>query len=151
LLYEVSNFSDNSVAVNLEIRRDKTLVDVIPLNLKPSESRLGVLMKTSPEGGLITGTLQDSTSGDAWKDALSIDNSVASQLADRSVVNVTLVTSGNWFLQQALSANPLVRLTVVDSKSPLPTSSNGDSVIVIDSTIPPDWSSETWPTEKNSG
>lgn len=142
LLYEVSNFSDSSINLNLEVRRDNILIDVLPLNLKPAESRRDVLTKTSTEGGLITGTLRASGQDEKWTDALAIDNQATSLLANRPIIDVTLATNGNWFLQQALRANPLVRLTVVKNDSLLQTAKSTTSIVVFDSIAPQSWPPE---------
>ena len=142
LLYEISNFSDSAVAVNLEVQRDGNLVDVLPFKLKPAESRRAVLTKTSPEGGVLIGTLRNSDNNSKWSDSLAIDNQATSMLADRPNINVTLVTKGNWFLQQALNANPLVRLTVIEPARFTSNQTSTDRIVVFDADVPPMWPPE---------
>lgn len=144
LLYEVCNFSNSSIEVNLEIRRNNSLIDVLPLNLKPLERRRDVLTKTSTEGGLIVGTLQPISENEPWTDGLSTDNQAISQLAERPMIDVTLVTSGNWFLQQALNANPLVRLSVAREDSLSRGTRNPDGIVIFDGVVP-----ESWPPEQS--
>lgn len=139
LLYEVSNFTDSKVSVNLEIRRNETLIDVLPLTLQPEESRRAILTKTSSEGGSIFGKLQATDINTAWTDGFAIDNQATSQLASRPIIDVTLVTSGNWFLQQALNANPLVRLTVVKTYPPPQSNNSSNPIVIFDSVVPASW------------
>ena len=142
LLYEVSNFSESNTTVHLEIQQDNTLLDVLPLNLKPGQSIRNVVTKTSAKGGLITGTLKTVSQSHDWADALAIDNQATSLLAARPMLDVTLVTSGNWFLQQALAAHPLVRLTVIKPSQQQAAAQLVNSIFVFDSTVPQTWLSQ---------
>lgn len=139
LLYEVSNFTNSSIEANIEIHRNDVLIDVLPVNLKPNESKRDVLTKTSTEGGLVTGTLKTADGDAKWKDALATDDQATSQLSERPVIDVTLVTSGNWFLQQALNANPLVRLSVVSDTTSVKAVDGQVPIVVFDSIVPPSW------------
>ncbi|MEP3480124.1 MAG: VWA domain-containing protein [Fuerstiella sp.] len=142
LLYEISNFSDSPVAVNLEVQRDGNLIDVLPFKLKPAESRRAVLTKTSREGGLLTGTLRSADNNGQWSDSLAIDDQATSMLANRPNIDVTLVTKGNWFLQQALNANPLVRLTVIEPTRFINSQASTNGIVVFDGDTPPMWPPE---------
>lgn len=137
LYYEVSNFGDDPVEVNLELRQEETLIDILPLQLDPGQSDRGVLSRTSTEGGLVAGRLRATDLKNEWSDALSIDDAAMTSVSGRPRIGVTLVTSGNWFLQQVLSANPLIRLNVVEEYDAAQTDTAG--IVVFDSVVPEAW------------
>ena len=131
VLASVFNASKKPVKCRLTISLDDRVADVLPLKLAPGERWSKALEKTSLEGGVLVGKLtefeantddvseveNDGGADDAaavFVDGLSTDNTAWAILPARKILSVTLVTSGNLFLQKVLEANPLVRVNVVE-------------------------------------
>lgn len=139
LYFEVSNFSGSQQDLNLEIRLNDTLIDILPLHLTSGQSQQRIVSKSSSDGGLITARLRASDLKDTWTDGLALDDSATTSLSARSPYDVTLVTSGNWFLQQVLAANPLVQLTVISPADFATSAKREGSIVVFDGRIPESW------------
>src|SRR5262249_50222711 len=104
ILVEVQNASADATACRLELDLDDAVVDVVPLALKPEEVWTHVFENTSAEGGVLSARLDHD-------DVLANDNRAWALLPRRELLNVTLVTEGNLFLEKVFEANPLVKLT----------------------------------------
>ena len=115
ILVEVANFSDEAVAVRLELDLDDDPIDVVPLNLAPGEKNVQVFEKTSADGGRLRATIDRA-------DGLPADNTAWAILPRRARQKVSLVTPGNLFLEKVFEAIPLVDLQVIkvapDAKAP---------------------------------
>ena len=126
VLIEVSNFSNAATECSLDLTFNDELLDVLPLKLEPGEVWVKVFEKTSTGGGLLTGLLQTD-------DGFTPDNSASAILPERLRIPVTLVTSGNWFLQRVLQANDVVDLTVTDK---VPETLPAGGVLVLHQNVP---------------
>jgi hypothetical protein len=104
-LVEVTSFSLEPRQCRLTLQLDGQPLDVLPIRLPPRQSVVRVLSYASAAGGLLSATLD-------IDDALMSDNRAVAWLVPRSPRPVTLVTEGNWYLQQVLTAIPLVDLQV---------------------------------------
>ncbi|MEQ9407513.1 MAG: BatA and WFA domain-containing protein [Fuerstiella sp.] len=113
VLLEVRNFSDAAAECSLDFKLNNQLQDVIPLRLAAEETLTQVFEKTSLSGGVLTATLVSEQRGTS--NSLAVDDTAVAILPPRPRIPVTLVTDGQWFLQRALEANPMVDLTVTDS------------------------------------
>jgi hypothetical protein len=112
ILVEVVNSSDAVVETRLEMDLDDNAVDVVPLRLEPGKPFRKVFEKTSADGGKLVGKIDR-------PDALPADNRAYAILPRRDLQPVTLVSSGNLFLEKVFEANPLVKLAVAN-KAPTP-------------------------------
>lgn len=126
ILVEATNFSTEASDTSLDLTFDGELLDVIPMKLEPGEVWTKVFEKTSTGGGLLKGEIRKS-------DALAADNVSQAILPARLKIPVTLVTSGNWFLQRVLEANDVVELTIVAS---IPETLPPGGVLVLHQTVP---------------
>lgn len=105
VLVEVSNFSASETTARLEIDLEDEPLDVIPLKLEPGEFRSQSFRYTSASGGILSAAID-------IPDGLSSDNLAYAVLPERLAIPVTLVSPGNWFLEQVLEADDLIDLTV---------------------------------------
>jgi hypothetical protein len=108
ILSTVTNASDEEVKCRVEIDLNDNPVDVIPLTLTPGQTWSKTIEKTSVDGGRLIARVKHD-------DALPTDNSAVAILPKREMQHVVLVSEGNVFLQQALKANALVDLKVVNA------------------------------------
>jgi hypothetical protein len=135
ILVGVFNASDVPIRCRLELELEGSIVDVIPLELKPNEKWSRAIEKTSMEGGTLAAKLtkiQSSESrnaasaktnvaneekstdeSDAKWNSLQIDDQAWAILPAREVQKVLIVTPGNLFLTKVFQANPLVDVTTV--------------------------------------
>ncbi len=150
VLASVKNASDNAIKCRLEITLSDSVVDVIPLELKPGELWSRSLEKTSREGGILSATLtkirgdadeevedEKPTAEDLEKLAqlnqLSSDDFAWAILPEQKVQNVLIVTEGNLFLRKVFEANPLVNVTTVTE---MPESFPTDTLVVLHRLVP---------------
>ena len=126
VLIEVTNSGMEEVKTKLEISLEGSLVDVVPMTLKPSESQTRILDHTSATGGRLEAKLDS-------KDALSTDDHAISILPQRAPLPITLVTSGSLFLKSVLESMPLVELTISETA---PSAAPRGGLLVIDRKIP---------------
>jgi len=107
---EVRNFSDQPLKANLELRYDEKLLDVKPLALEANGKQTLVFPSLPRPGanarGQFTATLDHA-------DALASDNIARLWLPPPRPVRVLLISSGNVFLEKALSADPAVSYEVL--------------------------------------
>lgn len=134
ILADVVNASDKPVECRLEIELEPPngqpeTVDVVPLKLEPNGRWTRTIEKVSPGGGRLVATL---TPGDA----LPADDRAWAILPRRERRPVTLVTTGNLFLEGVFRAIPLVDLTVAAER---PATTSGLTVFHRDvpATLPP--------------
>jgi hypothetical protein len=114
-LVEVTSFALEPRKCQLSLRLDGEPIDALPLELPPQQSVVRVLTYASATGGTLEATLN-------IDDALAADNRAVAWLTPRLPRRVTLVTTGNWYLQKVLQAIPLVDLQV--SQKLLPADGN---------------------------
>lgn len=126
ILVEVSNFGESETECSLDLIFNEELLDVLPLKLAPGEVWVKVFEKTSTGGGLLSGVLQTD-------DGFAADNTASAILPERLRIPVTLVTSGNWFLQRVLEANEVVDLTLADK---VPDTMPAGGVLVLHQIVP---------------
>ncbi len=111
-LVGVENFGDGAAELRVTIELAGELVDVIPLNLSAGESWEKVVTGASADGGVLQVRLDHD-------DALAVDNEAIAVLPRRPRIPVQLVTEApSLYLESALSAIPLIDLTVTDSPPP---------------------------------
>ena len=140
VLLEVANQNDQPVNMSLDLTLNEILLDVLPLSLQPGEVRLEIFEKTSTGGGVLTANIipdQADANSPTVKlptvDALAVDNTAYAVLPSWNRIPVTLVTDGNWFLQQVLEATEIVELTVTDQ---WPVQVADNSVLVLHRQVP---------------
>lgn len=166
ILAEVFNAADEPSECSVELSHEDRLLDVIPLSLQPNERRHLVLEETLPAGGILTAALTGSDGAALRDDGLASDDKAWAVISERRRIRVTLVTAGNWFLQQAFAAIDSVQLTVADSvpEKRFDRSVNDDAapeVLVLHHTVPrplpegpliviqPDTASSLWTLDGN--
>jgi hypothetical protein len=135
ILVGVFNASDAPIRCRLELELEGSIVDVVPLELKPNEKWSRAIEKTSMEGGTLAAKLtkiqssesrnvasaktnvaneeKSSDESDAKWNSLQIDDQAWAILPAREVQKVLIVTPGNLFLTKVFQANPLVDVTTV--------------------------------------
>lgn len=119
ILAEVLNASDKPVECRLNIDLNDDPVDVVPLKLDAGARWSQTFEKTSTDGGRLVARLDRA-------DALAADNLAVALLPKREMQPVTLVTSGNLFLQKVFEAIPLVKLAL--TKAPTAAAPGGITV-----------------------
>lgn len=123
---EVSNFSPFAVQTNLELSLGDDLLDVIPLKLDAGGRWSQTLEKASERGGELRARVEH-------VDVLPSDNLARAVLPERTRQKVTLVGSGNVFLQRVFEANDLVELTQSED---LPTENPQGALVVLHRRVP---------------
>ncbi len=105
LFVRVRNFSDEAISRDLELRIDDRLLDVVPVSIAAGgefeTNRTFGASELESDRGWLTGTLV----GD---DAIAADNVGRVAVPMGGKPRVLLVTEGNWFLENALSADPQI-------------------------------------------
>jgi hypothetical protein len=127
-LLTVSNMSDETKKVNVELYLDDVLIDVYPLELAAGESKSEIYPSFNVEGGRLKAVLDIS-------DSLPTDNVAYAVLPKRERLSVLLVTYGNLFLERVLLANESLDVTVV-TPDEYPSSSEEYEVMVFDNFCP---------------
>jgi hypothetical protein len=110
-LVEVTSFAAEPRTCQLSVRLGDELIDVLPLELPPRQSVVRVLSYLSATGGAVSAMLD-------VDDALTADNRAVAWIVPRTPRSVTLVTTGNRYLEKVLAAIPLVDLQVGQSLPP---------------------------------
>lgn len=152
ILVGVFNASDDAIRCRLELELEESVVDVIPLELKPNEKWSRAIEKTSMEGGVLaakltkiqssenrsgaekstnatSNTVENSEDGsDSKWNSLLIDDRAWAILPAREIQKVLIVTPGNLFLTKVFQANPLVEVTTVKE---IPTEWPEDTILVL--------------------
>ena len=111
VLVEVTNLGSESQKCQLDLTLENQLVDVIPLQLEPGESKTLNLDQMSSEGGRLVARMDT-------VDGLSIDNSALAIVPVRRKMPILLVTPGSLFLRNVIESIPLVDLEVSQTLSP---------------------------------
>ena len=134
LFVRVRNFTDAATERDLELRLDDQLLDVIPIKIPPGESletlRTFSARELESERGWLTGRL------------VGPDDSLASDDIGRAAVpvggkpRVLLVSLGNWFLENALSADPGIAFELLTPESWQPGMETAFDVVVLDDWMP---------------
>lgn len=105
VFFEARNFGRAPLKTNLELRYDDHLLDVKPLTIEPGGTQMlvfpSVPRPAANARGHFTATLD-------VKDALPIDNLARVWLPPPRPVRVLLISTGNVFLEKALSADASV-------------------------------------------
>lgn len=147
----VHNTGTAAIRCHVELLLNDLPVDVLPLQLQPGAQWTRTLQKTAAAGGRLEARLTSvRRAAPAAESSATIAPTIAQQdpplndlavddrawaiLPSRNVRKVLLVTPGSLFLQQALSAIPLVQLTVVRE---LPEVWPADTVLVLHRQVPP--------------
>ncbi len=128
VLVEVSNLSDHSRNCRLELTLDDDLVDVVPLELEPGESKTLNLDQSSAMGGRLVAQLDQ-------QDGLALDNRALAVLPTRRRLPVILVTPGSLFLKSVFESIPLVELTVLKTL-PADWTTRPDQIVVLHQAVP---------------
>lgn len=126
VLVEISNYSDEPAECSLDLIFNEELLDVIPVKLEAGEVWVKVFEKTSTAGGLLSAELNT-------EDGFATDNAASAILPERLRIPVTMVSTGNWFLQRVLEANDVVELTLADK---VPDEMPPGSVLVLHQSVP---------------
>ena len=124
VMVEVTNFGDEPVECRLDLELEGNIVDVIPLELEPSEVWRDTLDHISPNGGRLIARLD-------VEDALSTDNQALAVLPRQDPIPVVLVTPGSLFLRSVFESIPNVDLTIRES---LPEQLSNEAILVIHKT-----------------
>ncbi len=105
LFVRIRNFSDAAVERDLELRIDDRLLDVVSVSLEAGGEfeviRSFGASELESERGWLTGTL-------VGKDAIAVDDTGRAAVPVGGKPRVLLVSDGNWFLENALSADPQI-------------------------------------------
>ena len=109
-LVQLQSFSDTPQSGSLELLLGEELLDVVTLELDADERWENVFEFRAAAGGVVSVSLSD-------VDQFGVDDRAVAILPPRPPVAITLVTRGQWFLEQVLSANALVELTVTAQQS----------------------------------
>ena len=105
-LLTVANNSDSEKSFNVELYLNDGLLDVRPYTLAPGENRSEIFSNFTFEGGRLKAAID-------VDDALSTDNVAYAALPKRERIPVLLVTRGNTFLENALTVDEKLDVTVI--------------------------------------
>lgn len=135
IMMDVANCNSVPVSLTVEFSLDDKLLDVLPISLAAGEVRRQIVSKTTAVGGVLRATVAVDTDASlvGTLDALSVDNEAWSVVSDRDRIPVTLVTEGNWFLQQVLESSDLIDLTITQA---IPDSIASGEVLVLHRNVP---------------
>jgi hypothetical protein len=103
-LIGIRNFSDVKQTFTLELALDGRLLDAREISLPAKGSRTEVLSKLPSVSGVLSAKLD-------LRDDLPVDNEASLILPKVDPVPVALATTGNQFLQTALSLDPTLEVT----------------------------------------
>ena len=105
-LLTVTYTSDAEKSINVELYLNDGLLDVRPYTLAPGEDRSEIFSNFTFEGGRLKAVLD-------VDDVLSTDNAAYAALPKREQIPVLLVTPGNTFLENALTVDEKLDVTVI--------------------------------------
>jgi Aerotolerance regulator N-terminal/von Willebrand factor type A domain len=133
ILIEVRNFGRTRSTGNVEIRLDDTLLDVRPYDLEPG-GKLSSTFTAAPSAesirrGWLTAQLDKA-------DALPVDNTARALIPPLTPARVLLVTKGDWFLENLLKADDLVRFELLSPESFQPGMEKSFDVTILDDYLP---------------
>jgi len=123
---EVRNFGREAVTCRLNLSLGEKLIDVIPLKLDAGGRWSQTLEQATEQGGELVARIDHG-------DALMVDNVARAILPVRKRVPVTLVGTGNVFLQRVFEANSWVDLSVSER---VPSERVADDLLVLYRQIP---------------
>lgn len=106
ILYEISNTSDQDIAVPVELRIGGALVDAYEVDVPADESVHRVIRQFSDQGGTVELFVD-------FADAFPLDNRAFGLLTPPAPIRVQLVMEANFFLESALMTDHNVALEVV--------------------------------------
>lgn len=143
ILVTLHNASDIAIKGRLELELDEIPVDVIPFDLSPNQTWTRTVEKTSLEGGVLRGTLQQLAASDSQPNAepsntlplntLPTDDIAWAIIPPRKIQDVLIVSPGNLFLRKVFEANPLVNIQVLNQ---LPETWPANTLVVLHRLIP---------------
>ena len=133
LFTRVENLADTAASTTLTLSVDGQVVEQRPLNLDPNGKQEQVF-EDLPAGGTAASV---TLSGIDGSNGLALDDSAYAILAQRKPAQVLLVTSGNPFLEKALSLLPNLELYRVDARRYLAVEADKFDVVVFDGYLPP--------------
>ena len=126
VLAEVTSYASEPVACRLALELDGRPIDAVPIELDSAGRWQRVFEMTAPEGGQLAARLDR-------PDVFLGDNRASARVPPCPVREVTLVTEGNVYLEEALRASPRVRLTTADA---LPQEGAAGAILVLDRHVP---------------
>jgi Aerotolerance regulator N-terminal/von Willebrand factor type A domain len=132
---KAANFSRAGKDVKVELTIDQSLFDLKAIYLGPGESK-AIIFSGIPSSkryansrGLIVARIQD-------QDALSTDNEAYALLPERNPARVLLVTSNNWFLENALQAGETSETQIVSPANYRSSLNQAFDVVIFDRELP---------------
>lgn len=128
VLVEVANLGSESQKCQLDLTLEDQLVDVVPLELEPGESKTLNLDQMSSEGGRLLARIDTI-------DGLSIDNSAMAIVPVRHTMPILLVTPGSLFLRSVIESIPLTDLEVSSTYAP-PAAGANERVVILHQQVP---------------
>ena len=129
IFVSVANASTNAAQTQVELLFDGQMLEARTLELKPRETVPLVFTAAQPRDGVFTVRL-------SAPDDLATDNQASILSLLPQPAKVLLVTRGNRYLEKALSAAPLVTLTVA---SELSDEAKAYDITVLDEVLPDVW------------
>ncbi len=127
ILISVTNFSDETKNVDLELYHWDSLQRVTELTIPPEETRSDIWEGFEFDRGVVKARLD-------IDDDLAVDNEAYAYLAPRRHLNVLLVSEDNIFLEKVLNVKDVVDLATVKPGGFV--SSEGYDIVVFDSFAP---------------
>jgi Ca-activated chloride channel family protein len=95
LLARVRNYSDQEIAIDIELRVNEHLVDVKPVVLRPGETKEQIWTELGSIKGVITAAI-------TRRDSFSLDNTAATVVEETGNPRVLLATKGNIYMEKVL-------------------------------------------------
>lgn len=139
MFVRVRNFSAEMVVRNLEIRVDDRLLDVIPIRLEAGGSfettRAFAASELDSARGWLTATL-------VGEDGLAADDIARAVVPIGDKPRVLLVSSGNWFLENALSSDPEIAFELLSPEVWRDAMASSFDAVVFDDYLPEGMTSE---------
>ena len=132
----VSNYSDQTRTLSVELSRGDDLIEVRPVSVPPAKknddgtTQPGTHAELFDDLKFVEGEFEAKLSGDGFKDDLSSDNTAFARLDAPRIVNVWLA-SDNVFLEKALNVDSNTRVFVGSDSG-----GRDFDVVVCDGTVP---------------
>ena len=133
---KVTNFGQSARNIKVELTLDQALLDLKTIDLAPGESRAIIFQGISASkryansSGLIVARIEG-------QDALSSDDQAFTLLPEQKQVRVLLVTSNNWFLENALQAGAANETQIVSAANYRVSLNQAFDVVMFDRELPP--------------
>lgn len=139
LFVQIQNYSDDAAERNLELRLDGDLLDVVDVEIPADGSfetvRTFSSRELESENGQLVGQLIGAT------DALAADDTGRAAAPVGGKPRVLLLSSGNWFLENAMSADPGIAFEFLSPDSWAPSMATAFDVVVFDDWLPEEMTS----------